>query len=211
MRFGRALAFAVISFVLVGCLPRQDTASRQIIFSELDPSVTSYANMKFATLTIDSGFDFEIRPNDPAFDFGEDGVSYFRAFELPASAKPYRIVIKSYTFMTDCYPCKEAYFFPALTFLNASYEPVIISGPVPGKFFAGLSRARWEATYEVQSNVPVKYVIVHTSRRYMQAQMPDRQMAGTAVMPAPGVFVPMGGGNMSTKPIATGSLHIEIK
>lgn len=211
MKSGQALAFAIISIVLVGCIPRQDAASRQIVLSELHPSVSSYADMRFAALTIDSGLDFDVRPNDPAFDFGDDGVSYFRAFELPEASKPYRIVVKSYTFVTDCYPCREGYFFPALTFLNASYEPVVISGPVPGRFFAGLSRARWEATYEVQPDASVKYVVVHTSRRYMQAQTPDRQMAGTAVMPAPGVFVPIGGGNMSTKPIATGSLRIEIK
>jgi hypothetical protein len=36
-------------------------------------------------------------------------------------------------------------------------------------------------------------------------------MLGTAIMPTPGVFVPIGGGNISTKPLPTGSLRIEIE
>jgi hypothetical protein len=209
--YGRVLVFVVASMALVGCIPRQDTASRQVVFSELQSSVGSYADMRFAMIDVGSGTDFEIRPNDPAFDFGEDGVSYFRAFELPATEMPYRVVVKSYKFATDCYPCREGYFFPVVRFLNASYEPVSVVEHAPGKFYPGLNRARWETIYEVRPENAAKYAVVHTARRYMHGQMPDRQMLGTAIMPTPGVFVPIGGGNISTKPLPTGSLRIEIE
>jgi hypothetical protein len=101
-----------------GCTAYRDVATATGAFDSTPICCASFSDMKFVALHVGANA-VSLDIGDPAFDFGTNGKSLFKAFVLPAASVS-AISIESTEFQNG-YPSKgPAIFFPSIALLDAN-------------------------------------------------------------------------------------------
>jgi len=209
MGFGRTLTFAVISIALVGCIPRVNVEDKRAEYVSLQPTISAYDEMTFEPLEHLKKKDFEIKTGTPVFDFGAEGLSYFKAFELPETGEPYQVVINSYQYAVSCLRCGSAFFIQTVKLLDGLKRPIPVERPAPVQVLLD-NVYRREISFMIMPEDGAKYVIVHTSKKFVEeGENHIREAPPLFIYPA--LFIPMGTVQASAKGLPTGSLRIQTK
>lgn len=201
------------TLIVTSCTPRVNVEEKYAGYSTLRPSVSSFADMNFTNLSLRSDIDFVIDESDPTFDFGQEGVSYFKAFELPSAQRSYRVVISSYQYAVSCLGCGSAYFYQVISMLDEAKQPIASTGLEPVQFVLGGSYRR-ELAFTVNPGDAVKYIVVHTTQNFVEnGDTHTQESPGTMLMVSPGIFVPVGGGAhaVTSKGLPTGRLNVDLR
>ncbi|MGX1196859.1 hypothetical protein [Parvibaculum sp. MBR-TMA-1.3b-4.2] len=202
----------VACLMISACIPRVDVAEEKAEYDSLQPTVSSYEEMNFEPISLSSDKDFEITSASPVFDFGQqDGLSHYKAFELPNTDISYRVLIKSYQYAVQCLFCGSAYFFQTVKLLDETKKPVPVMRPEQAVFKLGGSYRR-EIAFVIKPEDHAHYLVVHTTKQFVDA-------GDTHVQPAPDLFIagplpmmiPMGNMQTSAKGLPIGELEIDLQ
>lgn len=204
----RGRACGLIGTLVSACIPRVNVEDKKAEYRSLRPTVASYDDMTFEPLRPLERKDFEIKSGSPVFDFGIEGLSYFKAFELPEMNEPYHVVINSYQYMVSCIGCGAAFFLQTVKLLDESKKPIPVERPAPVKVLLD-NVYRREISFTVMPEDGARYVVVHTSKQFVEGGRSHiREAPGLFIHP---VIIPMGMQQASAKGLPTGSLRIQTK
>jgi len=178
--------------------------------AQLIPTVSNYQAMTFMPLANPSTRVEDIGAADPVFDFGNDGKSYYKAFKLPRSDKPYAIEVCTYT----THPGRGTYFrifLPSFVFLNEAKEPTSLPE------YQGPSYVNGDETFIqryvqflIKPDTKARYMIVYTSREsQLNGVMATYGQPGVAY--AAGLFIPVSGPKAALKGSPDGKIGVTIK
>ena len=123
MKFRGLFLILVVSFLGSCAANKVSVGSALTDYYAAKPTVASYADMTFAPLTLPTKQDFEINEAGGAFKF-EQSPSFYKAFALPETDAAYEVIVGSYSLTTDCYPCKQAYFYQKILLLDGAKRPI---------------------------------------------------------------------------------------
>ncbi|PKP72410.1 MAG: hypothetical protein CVT83_00140 [Alphaproteobacteria bacterium HGW-Alphaproteobacteria-5] len=166
--------------------------------------------MTFAPLGNPSKLVETIGPDDPVFNFGNDGKSYYKAFELPRSDTSYALEVCNYT----THPGRGSYFrifLPSFVFLNEAKEPT----PDPthqGPAYANGDEAFIQRYIQflIKPDSTARYVVIYTSREsQLNGVMATYGRPGVAF--AAGLFIPVGGQKAALKGSPEGKISVTLK
>ncbi|NIJ41995.1 hypothetical protein FHS78_002286 [Parvibaculum indicum] len=212
MKIISCIAAMAVCMAISGCIPRVDVDEKRAEYKSLQPTVSSYEEMSFEPISLSGDKNFEITSASPVFDFGpQDGVSHYKAFELPTTDSTYRVLIKSYQYAVQCLFCGSAYFYQTVKLLDETRKPVPIVRPEPAIFKLGGSYRR-EIALVIKPEDHAHYLVVHTTKQFVDA-------GDTHVQPAPDLFIagplpmmiPMGNMQTSAKGLPIGELDIALE
>ena len=146
-----------------------DTAKRELATAA--ECCASYAQFNFEPLNFGETENITIDRESPAFQF-DTGKSYFKAFRLPVTAKPYSIIVQSYFIESTTRSASSFVFSPAVMFLDAGYG---VTRRLDKGFYAAvdtgnsLSKARLEAEIPVNPrSAAEKFVVIYTTAALME-------------------------------------------
>lgn len=187
-------AFLLVLLPLIaGCAPRLDMATAQASYSALKPTVASYDAMNFTPLSYPSVMPSSVTVADPAFDFGKDGTSYFKAYELPQRDAPYQVAVSMGKFAYGCMPCSTGLFVARVTLLDAAKKPVAVE--MKGPVYYDATSTRWRQDwFDVTPAMNARYLIIHTTRDDIARGDDEDRSRGASVAPVGGLFIPIPGG-----------------
>lgn len=114
-----------VFLLCAACTPRLDLATNFDRYNSATSCCADLAQMPFEPIGGRSEIVFAVGPDSPAFDFPAGGLSYFRAFELPARDRDYAIVLRSYIFSNADSSRTAALFYPRLTILDAQKRQIV--------------------------------------------------------------------------------------
>ncbi len=154
-------------------------------YAAAKPTIAKLADADFAPLALPSKTAFEIDAASPAFDFGAEGVSYFRAFELPQSDRPYTVTVASYMWNLAKRPPGNGVFYQTVAALDRDKRPISTIKP---------SAASWvmqtdlpphrDIVLNLQPDMGARYIVVYTTSPPIidvDAQTETIHMAGMSV------------------------------
>lgn len=189
----RGVLLLIIIPLLAACAEYKVDAPAEVAnYSTLRPSAASYADMKFDALALPTNMDFSIGRSDGSFDFSE-GVSYYRAFELPKTGSAYKVTVRSYQVADRCYPCQGfVYFYQKLKFLDAAKKPIDDIAQSAPDYRMGFKIGSRVIDATVPANSNARYLVVYTTRESIE-KGDTHTVTGlsTMIMISPGVFVPI--------------------
>lgn len=149
--------------LLAACTPQMDM--RAASYAAAKPTIAKLADADFAPLALPSKTAFEIDASGPAFDFGAEGVSYFRAFELPRADRPYTIIVASYMWNLAKRPSGNGVFYQTVATLDREKRPIGTIKP---------SAASWvlqthlpphrDIVLKLRPDMGARYIVVYTTR-----------------------------------------------
>lgn len=178
----------------------------------------SYAELATRALP-EEGLSLEIRSSDPFFDFAT-GRSRFAVLQLPAklpgSGKMLVIPTGRGVAVGMDISLSQAYFHPALTFLDADKKVLstflqdVLTGPVPGcdkDIPCGVTL--------IQADIPAnaRFVAIHSPSHMVgrqREQLLGGNNPGIAVMVS-GIYVPIPGGPRKVRAIGTTTGTLEVR
>ena len=192
------IAFLILTVPVFGG-PKADVAFETQTLANAKSCCAGYAQLPFQALTQVIDVFQDLGAKEPAFDFGKDGLSYFRAYRITEQEKGKTLRIRSHIFSSGR---KEvAFFFPVVTLLDAEKSPILVTGRSDMVFQQEADFSDWNTT-TVHLNVTInlatypaaEYLIVHTSHDYIgkvvtfTARSPDMMVSmGTLPIVVPGV------------------------
>ena len=208
MRLVEIALAVVVCAAASACIPRVNVEDKKAEYMSLRPTVSSYDEMTFEPLLHLKKTDFEIKTGAPVFDFGVEGQSYFKAFELPHVDEPYHVVINSYQFAVSCLGCGSAFFIQTVKLLDRSKEPIPVKRPAPVQVLLD-NIYRREISFNIMPEDGARYVVVHTSKQFIEGgEYHTREAPGIFIYP---MIIPGGTQEASAKGLPTGSLRIQTK
>ena len=165
-----AVLATAAAWLLAGCAsqPAQSypaaTASRLATYDKATPCCDDPSSFRYSELPKQGTADATVDAKSPVFDF-QSGVSPFVAYELPDSATPYRIRVKSLFDRRD--GGKAGVFYPVVALLDDAFIVVHMSGLESLRLEPALATAGGESGLAVSLGVnPAqqkgKYLIVFT-------------------------------------------------
>jgi maltose operon protein len=118
----KALIILLLASVLVSsCAADKPVDPARLDLETVEVCCASYEQFYFQALKLGATESFTIDRSSTAFLF-DGGKSYFKAFSLPAAAKPYFVIVSSY-FVDKEKRSGEPYIFsPVVMFLDADYR-----------------------------------------------------------------------------------------
>lgn len=218
----RGVLLLVSAMLLAACAKQVDLPAVQATYAAAKPTVATLADANFTPLAFPSKTDIEIDASSPAFDFGAEGISYFKAFELPKSDRPYTIAIASEARNYDCPPCRRAFFYQKIMVLDAAKKPLarkVVRGPIYGKtnILSDELNTR-ELWVNVTPDMGARYVVVYTTRDLIQNGDEHIETVGAGILPlmtpqGPAGYIEVEGHpeNLHTAGMPVGSLSVEVK
>jgi len=223
-RAGWRLRFALVGAAVLltaGCGHFVDVRGDLASLDKSQPTAT-LPELAFEKLAVPTDMNFWIDGKSPVVDFGpQDGKSYVKAFELPASSD-YRIRIRSYSLRDGL--LSAAMFFPVITFLDADKKVIdstwIWTQSRGGIFTDEPNEAIWmEFVDWVRPEKPWRYIVVRTTRERIarggtaSLAEPVQLAAGASYHYVP-IFIPSGPSGpipVAGSPIGYFSIKLEPK
>jgi hypothetical protein len=213
----RGAFLLVLLMLLAACAQQVDLPAVKATYAAAKPTVAKLADADFAPLAFPSKTEFDIDAASPAFDFGAEGVSYFRAFELPPSDRPYTVVVASAARDYDCLPCRRAYFYQKVMVLDAAKKPLagkLVRGPVYKKSSLLADRLdRREVWLNLTPDMGARYIVIYTTRALIAQGDDHTERVGDGVVTNGNVALIFEGKpetlHMAGMPV--GSLSVEVK
>jgi hypothetical protein len=162
------LASIFLLFVLSGCIsPQLDRPAALRDYENARPCCTSFSTAKIERLELSSITSFQIDKCDQAFDFGGDGISFFKLFEVPEDSQTYVCRVVSHS-SADGRALNV--FFPKVTFLDGQFS--VVRESTEGDFRgAGPTSSKMggvEILVRIDPRDHIKYIVVHTAKGYVQ-------------------------------------------
>lgn len=163
----RTLLLLVLLPLVGGCIKGEDLQPALAARQTLAPTVRSFEDMEFKAVPELTNNYGTFAVGDPVFDFGEDGLSYFRAFALPVSKKPYILEATSDRVQYNCAPCTLGIVRPDVLLLDAEKKPLPkIEWPEPYiDISAGKTRRYMTAT--ITPEMGARYAVLYAPRKYI--------------------------------------------
>jgi hypothetical protein len=161
--------FALSSALLVaGCIsPRIDRPAALQAYRTAQSCCASLATARVEPLPYGSLAAFQIDQQDQAFDFGSDGISFFKLFVLPAQTSAYACELSSYS-SGDGHDLNV--FFPKAALLDEKFSVIRqtsdadFRGAEPTSSKMGGVGVRVEITPKDNA----RYFVIHTSKTYVE-------------------------------------------
>tara|TARA_R110000868_G_scaffold139488_4_gene354369 strand:+ start:2820 stop:3479 length:660 start_codon:yes stop_codon:yes gene_type:complete len=175
----------------------------------LKPTVESYEAMNFALLSNPSSTELDIKAGDPTFDFGENGVSYFRAIELPVTETSYQFTVSNVNILYGCYPCHRGNFLAEIQFLDASKKPINETdrqrywGTIDNQYTRFI-------TASVRPTMKARYAVIHTTQKALMDGEGGSMNTGSGVAPVGSLFIPVPAPHVDTNGVPVGRIKITI-
>ena len=212
-----ALLFAVL-LACAGCGQHfVDVRGHLASLDKAQPTAT-LPELAYEKLAVPTDRTFWVDEKSPVVDFGQDGKSYVKAFELPAPGS-YRIQIRSYSLRDGLFDA--AMFFPVVSFLDADKKPIDTAGPWTqhkGGIFTDepnegvfLEDVEW-----IKPEKPYRYIVIRTNPALMTrggwaALRNPVQLAAASYHSVP-IFIPSGpGGPIRLEGSPVGYLWIKLE
>jgi hypothetical protein len=164
------------------------------------PTHASVADLPFATLTFPIDTKFEIDEKSPVLDFGGDGKSYVKGFELPQREGDYQIVLRTYLLRYGL--VDYAMYFPIVMLLDEDRKPVHSPFVASDRTLPGfqllpddLEMTRYrEITQRITASPRVRYLVIRTSRSLIEYggiawNPPSAEVASAVIVP---IYIPEG-------------------
>ncbi|HEV2674919.1 MAG TPA: hypothetical protein VGV37_10290 [Aliidongia sp.] len=211
MKFFKHSFLLFLLFASAGCVtPSMDVSGAINTYREVQPCCTTFQQVSFEKLPRNEGRSFTLAATDPAFLFRDGGLSYFRAFEIPESAKDSEVILRSYIFGIKNNPGNMAVIYPDMEFLDRDKRPIEGIKVDYTYLLSSLtdepnSSHRFQLTAIVPHQDNLRYVIVHAASDQLGVTklLPGNQSELT--VPIGRGFVPVGGNARGTMYRATGS------
>jgi len=185
--------FALLALVLAcaAACAGLDMPSSLAAYDRASVCCATLGQLPVETLPPDANVVFDLGEGSPAFAFGEQGKSYFKAFEIPPLTAPTRLVVRSYV-LHDGLVSSGAAFIPVVTFLDEQRNPVASTDPRAlkirqGTMFDAPSEGLGNLEYEtiLTPDSGIRYVVVHSGREFIRSgvaiQHPNVKVTGPNV------------------------------
>jgi hypothetical protein len=203
---------ALLLLLCAACGHFVDEKASLTAYRNAEPRCAAFADLPFEKLAYPADLDM-IDEKSPLFDFPGSGRSYFKAFELPSVGGPYRLVVRSYIVTSGF--LNQLTFYPLVTFLDADRRPIGTTSDREIRFLGStmldepMENARVQIATLVPPEVPVRYIVVHTSRNLIE--LGDAGTDPVLVAASAPIFIPMpapsGGVRTAGSPVG----HLKIK
>lgn len=163
----RAAILILIVLSSAGCQTQFSVADASSGYKAAKPCCRSLPEIQFAQLSSGLETSVVIDNGSPAFNFSGTGLSYFAAFELPASASGRQLVVQS-NFIQDANRSNiPDLFIPAVMLLDQQKNRIYVSdGQIGGSVSQGMvaagGKSYVEAHIDLRDYPAARYVIVFT-------------------------------------------------
>ncbi|MBX3445177.1 MAG: hypothetical protein KF765_00370 [Parvibaculaceae bacterium] len=174
------------------CIKGVDMTPAKIARQNMSATVASFEEMDFKTVSFPSVTPEMLSVGDPVFDFREDGMSYFRAYVLPASQSPYILEVTSDRVQYNCAPCTLGIVRPDVLLLDADKKPLKnIQWPEP-YINSSVGKTRRYMTSTITPEMGARYAVVYTASRYIGHEEVGWDQAGyRGLAPADSIPIPL--------------------
>lgn len=106
------------ALTLVSCVKSMNLDAAMRSYHQAKSCCASISDLPIGPTIAEGETIFSITDADPAFDFGDDGLSYFKSFQIPALGQPFHIVVQG-DWIENGYPSKGVtVFYPVITLLD---------------------------------------------------------------------------------------------
>jgi hypothetical protein len=173
----RLLALIIVSITLSNCgLPNKYGTIRhkdgykhyltaQETLDKLETSEICCTNLRdfhYETLKLNTTENFDINHKSPAYNFST-GKSYFQAFELPKSDKPYEVIIESH------FPIASSIFYPNVIIMDKNLKNVIENSQIAFEMTDNaLLKNALRAAIKISPNSNQTYLLINTTDSLMK-------------------------------------------
>jgi hypothetical protein len=215
------ISTAAMLLLCGGCGHFVDVQAQRQALQSAQPTYSSAAEMSYDRLAFPADIHFSIDEKSPVLDFGDDGKSYVKGFELPARDSEYQLVLRSFP-LRDGWQ-NQALYFPLVAFLDADRKPVqptdigrweLVHRALSDEF----NQDRWrEFRQRVSPNSGIRYMLIRTTRFLVDrgGMVLDRpaapvEVASAVIVP---IFIPSGGpsGPLPTRGSVVGDFRIYLE
>jgi len=216
MRCRFVLAALALLPICAGCGHFVDVRSHLVDLDKAQPTAT-LPDLPYERISVPSNQTFWIDEKSPVVDFGPEGKSYVKAFELPAGN--YHVQIRSYSLRDGL--VDAAMFFPAAVLLDADKKPVDKGGPWTqhrgGIFSDEPNESIFMEDIEwVRPEKPYRYIVIYTTAGLIAhggvaALRSPVQLAAASYHYVP-IFIPSGPtGPIPVRGSAVGFMSIKLE
>jgi hypothetical protein len=130
----------------------------------------TFSQLPYEQLPASNHVHFSIEQTNGAFDFGRGGLSYFRAFALPATDIDFDLVVKDDSMVENPVVSLHSYFFyPVLTVLDGNWR-IIAESSVDDLMLRHGSYGANDfiaAAIHLRASQRARYVVVHTPEQML--------------------------------------------
>jgi len=164
----KPLAAFVLFLLLQGCATRVDLDKVKAAYDGVKPCCKDFSQMTFEPLAFGADTRLSIEETDPAFDFGADGLSYFKAFALPARDNNYVLDLRSYILATMTFPANWVAFFPVVTMLDEQKHVLMSTKASQIQLVHESEERAMGLLLDLRNQPRARYIVIHTSNDLIQ-------------------------------------------
>jgi hypothetical protein len=155
----------VLGSICCGCQTTYDTSAALADYRNAKPCCSDFAEISFEKLPYDKNVNVTVSSTGQAYRF-DDGLSYFKAFELPTISTKSAVIVESTQFSTPA--SGTVYFYPVLAVLDDQKQLIAtIDRFSEAEVVEGYIHSNSPSTLEIgflSNDYPnARYVVLHTT------------------------------------------------